>query len=265
MSDYLTTAELLSSLCTVFQVFDERTQDSGHVSYGVQTPGGERLFVKTAGAAHPSPGGTTFAARVAALRRAVTVQLEVPHPALIPVQRVHEGAEGIAVIQPWFPGDLLRAPAGRRDHPQEAHARFRALPLPEILAALGQIIDLHVLLARHGWVAGDFYDGCLMYDFAAREIRFMDLECYRRGPYRNEVGRLPGSTRFMAPEEFTRGALIDGRTTVFNLGRMLTIFTDRHALPGGLAALIAQATAPDPAARIQSPADLRMRWRDVVG
>lgn len=38
-----------------------------------------------------------------------------------------------------------------------------------------------------------------MYDFAAREIRFMDLECYRRGPYRNEVGRLPGSTRFMAP------------------------------------------------------------------
>ena len=28
-----------------------------------------------------------------------------------------------------------------------------------------------------------------------------------------------GSTRFMAPEEFERGALIDERTTVFTMGR----------------------------------------------
>ncbi len=264
MTEHLTIAELLSSLGTVFEVFDGRTQDSGHVSYGVQTPQGPRLFVKTAGEPHPSPGGTTFEARVAALRRTAALQQEVVHPALIPALRVHEGPDGIAVIHPWCPGELLRAPAGRRDHPQEAHARFRALPLPEILAALWQIVDLHALLSEHGWVAGDFYDGCLMYDFAAREIRFMDLECYRRGTYRNEAGRLPGSTRFMAPEEFRRGARIDGRTTVFNLGRMLAIFTDHHERPTDLAQFIAQATDPDPDLRMQNPADLRARWRDMM-
>lgn len=32
-------------------------------------------------------------------------------------------------------------------------------------------------------------------------------------------GLLPISLRFMAPEEFERGALIDERTTVFTMGR----------------------------------------------
>ncbi|WP_019901875.1 hypothetical protein [Salinispora arenicola] len=33
------------------------------------------------------------------------------------------------------------------------------------------------------------------------------------------IGRLPGSRRYMAPEEFVRGAVIDQRTTVYALGR----------------------------------------------
>jgi len=63
-----------------------------------------------------------------------------------------------------------------------------------------------------------------MYAFDTRQIKVIDLESYHRGPYLNEAGRLPGSTRYMAPEEHTRGAMIDARTTVFNLGRMIEIF-----------------------------------------
>ncbi|GGM14104.1 serine/threonine protein kinase [Deinococcus aerophilus] len=255
---------LLTTLGTVFQVFDERTQDSGNVSYGLQTPGGERLFVKTAGRSQPSPGSTPYAERVATLRRTAVLQQELAHPALIPVLRVFEGADGIAVIQPWFGGELLRAPAQRRNHPAEAHARFRQRPLPEILHALDSVIDLHTELARQNWVAGDFYDGCLMYDFRARQIRFMDLECYRRGPYRNTVGRLPGSTRFMAPEEFRLGAVIDHRTTVFNLGRLLAVFTDWHPHPPRLAQLIGSATHPDPESHPDSPVAFQAMWRDAV-
>ncbi len=252
------------TLGTVFRVFDDRTQDSGNISYGLQTPGGERLFVKTAGHSRPSPGGTPYAQRVAALRRSTVAQRELAHPALIPVRQVFEGTDGLAVIQPWFGGELLRAPAGRRDHPAEAHARFRQLPLPELLPALDSVIDLHAHLAGLDWVAGDFYDGCLMYDFRARQIRFMDLECYRRGPYRNAVGRLPGSTRFMAPEEFRLGAVIDHRTTVFHLGRLLAIFTDRHPRPARLTRLIADATHPDPAGRPESPVAFQAEWRNAV-
>ena len=47
----------------------------------------------------------------------------------------------------------------------------------------------------------------------------VDLDEYRQGPFTVEVDRLPGSDRYMAPEEWERGATIDERTTVFNLGR----------------------------------------------
>ena len=40
------------------------------------------------------------------------------------------------------------------------------------------------------------------------------------------MGRLFGSTRFMAPEEFERGATIDERTTVFTMGRTVQLFVD---------------------------------------
>ncbi len=42
---------------------------------------------------------------------------------------------------------------------------------------------------------------------------------YRDSPFVNEMGRMFGSSRYMAPEEFERGAAIDERTNVFTMGR----------------------------------------------
>src|SRR5262249_59986904 len=77
-------------------------------------------------------------------------------------------------------------------------------------------------MGRAGEVMADFYDGCLIYDFGAGRVSIMDLDNYRAGPYTNTMGRMFGSTRFMAPEELTLGARIDQRTSVFTLGR--TVF-----------------------------------------
>ncbi len=192
--------------------------------------------------------------------RAASVQLEVQHPGLVPLEAVVHVPDGVLVVHEWFEGELLRSPPERRDHPDEAGTRFRALPVPEVAAALDRVIDLHVALERAGWVAGDLYDGALMYDFAARSIVVVDLECYQRGPYLNEVGRLPGSTRFMAPEEHRRGALVDERTTVFNLGRLLEL-----SLPDPrLAEVVAAATDPDRARRPPSVAALQEQWRAAL-
>ena len=43
------------------------------------------------------------------------------------------------------------------------------------------------------------------------------------------MGRMSGSTRFMAPEEFQKGRTIDDRTTVFALGRTMSIFLGERA------------------------------------
>lgn len=50
-----TTAEVVAALGTTFAVFDEHTQDSGHVSYGIETADGRRLFAKTWGVRRPAP------------------------------------------------------------------------------------------------------------------------------------------------------------------------------------------------------------------
>ena len=253
------TAEVVAGLGTVFAVFD-RTQDSGHVSYGVQTADGRRLFLKTPGRPGPSPGGTSRADRTESLRRTARLQQAVDHPALVPLHEVVEASDGVVLVYAWFGGDLLNSPAARRQDPAEPHQRFKALPAPEIATALDQVLTLHVALEDAGWVVGDFYDGCLMYDFGTRRIVVMDFESYRPGPYLNDVGRLPGSTRFMAPEEHELGATIDSRTTVFGLGRMLEIFLlARHDLPA-VAALVARATAPRADDRPPSVADLYAAW-----
>lgn len=255
-----TVADVVAGLGTTFAVFDEHTQDSGHVSYGVEAPDGRRLFVKTSGGPAASPGGTSRDGRAAALRRAARIHREVDHPALVPVHDVVEAADGVVVVHDWFGGELLHSPAARRTDPAEAHQRFQRLPAGEIAEALDQVLSLHVALEEAGWVAGDFYDGCLMYDFGTRQIRVIDLECYRPGPYVNDVGRLPGSTRFMAPEELELGATVDARTTVFNLGRMVELFLlSHHDLPA-VVDLATRATSSAPEDRPDSVADLHSAW-----
>jgi len=54
--------------------------------------------------------------------------------------------------------------------------------------------------------------------------RLIDLDHYRDRPFTNEMGRMFGSTRFMAPEEFEPGAIIDEVTNVFTMGRVISVF-----------------------------------------
>jgi serine/threonine-protein kinase len=119
------------------------------------------------------------------------------------------------LVYEWREGEHL---GGGRE-PGSAFQRFRELPVEQITAALDQLYDLHDLLTSQGWVAGDFYDGSLLYDFGTRQLTAMDLDDYRLGAYRNDMGRMFGSTRFMAPEEFSLGAPIDERTTAFVMAR----------------------------------------------
>lgn len=202
----------------VFAEFDERTQDSGNISYGVRIDG-HAYFVKTAG--HPDNGGTLlgFPSRVERLRNAARLMAVLRHPALPPFYGVIESPFGPLLVYDWVEGVLLHVPSHLRGDPDSALNRFLRLPSLEIQACLDAVYDLHEEVERAGWVAVDFYDGCLIYDFAARRLTVVDLDEYQPGPFHNEMGRMFGSSRFMAPEEFIRGAAIDYRTNVFVMGR----------------------------------------------
>lgn len=241
----------------VFAVFDAATQDSGNVSYGVRA-GGERFFVKTAGDPDDPRPFLSHVDRVALLRNGVRLARSTAHRALPPLRHVVEADDGPIVVYDWVDGALVGVQRARRDDPASAYARFRALGGAEVVAALDDVFDLHVALAGNGWIACDLYDGSLIYDFAARRIRVVDLDHYRDGPFTNDMVRLFGSTRFMAPEEHALGARIDERTTVFTLGRLI-----QQLLPSAapaVAAVAARACTPAPEQRFATVAAFYAAW-----
>jgi serine/threonine-protein kinase len=215
--------EHLAALGEVFACFDARTQDSGNISFGVRI-GAERYFVKSAGRPDDPHPLLTHPERVRLLRNAVRVSESCSHPALVLLRHVIQHSPwGPLLVYDWVDGELLHKRG-------EGIGRFRTLPAEEICGALDAVLDAHRALAEAGWVAVDFYDGCMIYDFEAHRMRLVDLDNYHRGPFTNEMGRMFGSTRFMAPEEFQLGARIDARTTVFTLGRTIAVLLSDGSL-----------------------------------
>jgi serine/threonine-protein kinase len=241
-----------------------RGHDSNNTSAGVSVDG-QRWFVKWA----------TSPEAVRHLESAIRFHTAVTHPAIAAMRASFTFPSGLPLLHDWVPGQVLNdplAPDGLpRNDPRSAFARFRRLPVAEVIAAFGTVLDAHRAVADCGFVAVDFYDGSLIYDFGRRRMQLCDLDSYRPGPYLLDRDRQYGSTRFMAPAEFRKGALIDERTTVFTLGRTAFVLLsdgprgeqDRDLWRASDALYrIAQAAASlHPAQRHQSVAELASTWQ----
>jgi serine/threonine-protein kinase len=263
----LTTDDVEGFLRQAGEVFTvHRGHDSGNTAVGVSV-GGRRWFVKWA----------TEPEAICQLESAVRLHTAVRHPAIAALRGWFTFASGLAVVHDWVPGEVLNDPlapgALPRADPRSAFARFRQIPVRDVLAVYGTVLDAHRAVAERGFVAVDFYDGCLIYDFAGHAIWLCDLDSYRPGPYVLDRDRQDGSVRFMAPEEFTKGATIDERSTVFTLGRTAFVLLSRGQrgeqnrdlwrAGDALFQVATTATSPDPADRYQSVADLIGAWQDA--
>jgi len=256
---------------TVIEEFGHLTQDSGNVSWLVEV-GDRCAFVKTAGAnGLHAPGAPVpyfdHKGRVRLLRNAIDLAGSCRHPALPRLLNVLESPSGPALVYEAARGELVRVPRGTREDPASAYQRFAHLPADQLLGMFDVLIDLHVALAAAGWVACDLYDGCLIVDFTTASLTVIDLDNYRRGSSVNDMGRMFGATRFMAPEEFELGAVIDERTTTFTLGRLIwhfgTRLTERAEDFCGsptLAHVVQQACQQSPADRHASVATFATAW-----
>jgi serine/threonine protein kinase len=259
--------QFLRAVGAVFAEFGHLTQDSGNVSYGVRIDA-DRYFVKTAGQPDDSRPFLTYLARVELLRNAAQIARTCRHSVLPRLYRVIESPCGPLLVYEWLDGELIGVHSTRRDDPDSSFQRFRRLPTATIEGCLDMVFDLHNKLAGLGWIAVDFYDGSLIYDFKSGNLGVVDLDTYRQGPFRNEMGRMFGSTRFMAPEEFELDALIDQRTNVFVMGRTaLVLLSDgtlnRSAFRGAQAVyeVVAKACEPEPSRRYDSLDAFDTAWR----
>lgn len=244
----------------MFAVFDERTQDSGNISYGVEVDG-KRYFVKTAGSADDRRPYLDHVGRVCLLRNSVELSSSLEHPTLPSLRRVIESTSGPMLVYDWVEGELVRG----------SLQRVRDLPLRHLSRLITEIYDLHLKLVNRGWIASDFYDGSMIYDFDQHRVYAVDLDSYNRGLFTNRMGRMFGSTRFMAPEEFDLGATIDERTTVFTLGRTAAVLMsdgslDKRAFRGIDAQydVMARSCQVDPADRFQTLAEMCAEWSSAL-
>lgn len=242
--------------------------DSGNTSWGVRI-GDDRWFVKYA----PHMEGVVWLRTSQRFHEAVQHAAIVPLEGLVPVE-----AGGMVAVYRWVDGEILNDPfvpgSGHREEDGSAYRRFRDLPVPKILSALDVVFDAHLAVVAAGFVAVDFYDGCVIYDFATGGVSLVDLDMYWPGPYMLDTGRQFGSTRFMAPEEFARGATIDERTTVFTMGRTAFVFlsedlrgdASRELWRAGdpLYAVAHRATSPDPDKRWATVEEFVQAWREAV-
>lgn len=262
----------LQHLGRVFCVFDE--QDSGNIGFGVATDT-EKLFVKYAGAkticSHSDPADA-----IQRLKEAMPAYEALRHPHLVDLREHHATAEGYVAVFTWFAGECLNAhwafaPDEKYHHPESPSYRYKSLPLVRRLDSLEAILAFHEHVAAKGYVAIDFYDGSILYDFSHHLTKVCDIDFYHPLPYTNLMGRLWGSTRFMSPEEFERGAVIDEVTNVFNLGATAFVllcgernrsFEAWDAGPA-LYEVACKAIQPDRTLRYPSIAAFRHAWNEA--
>lgn len=249
--------DFLSGMGRVFRVFDE--QDSGNLCFGLRREDGP-VFIKYAGAQPLRYDGERMSA-IQQLQRAIRVYRELAHPALTPLKETIVCPQGLAAVFEWTDGMCMGKQYPDRD-------RFLALPETAKLQIFADVLTFHAEVIRRGYVPVDFYDGALLYEPEAGRTRICDVDNYERVPYANPVGRMYGSTRFMAPEEFIKGEPIDERTAVYGAGALaFELF-----VPGGArepaawplspaAWLVAsQATQQDPERRYQTLEEMRAAW-----
>ena len=261
---------------TPFCVFDQ--QQSGCIAFGMQSEAWGRLFVKFAGApavnarVAPAPAAEALCLAMSAY------QALYAHPALVKLLGCGTVAGGYAAVFRWaegvslYPGTRF-APAERYTHPDSPLYQLSHQPLIVRLRMLDNVFDFHRYALSKGFMAVDFYDGSLLADFATGRITICDIDLYRRMPCRNDRGRMPGSSRFLSPEEYELGAPLDGLTLQYTMGALAFAFfgdplersSDTWQGPAALYPVALRAMAEQPFQRYPTLKAIQEAWREAVG
>ena len=260
----------LSKYGRMFCTFDQN--DSGNISFGLDD-GKERYFVKVAGLETTEFRGSPKDA-VRSLERAMPLYTELRHPNLIELTD-HYRLDGmyIAVFR-WSEGDCLLDHWNFEKYSKDPsitppYQEFKQLPPERRLRALDVVFSFFEMVAEKKYVAIDFYDGSLMYDFETDRTTICDIDFFEKQPYTNTMGRMWGSSRFMSPEEYIMGASIDEVTNVYTLGAFAFFALgdesdhshEKWQADRNLFDIAAKATNPDRTKRYRSIYEFAECWR----
>ena len=106
--------------------------------------------------------------------------------------------------------------------------KFKNISIEKRLNVTKKLFSFFETFVDCGYVAVDFYDSSIIYDFENDNVTFCDIDLFRKSPSINEIGKKYfGTKRLKAPEENELGATIDELTSEFTLGAIIfDIFSD---------------------------------------
>lgn len=202
----------------VFTVFDQN--DSGNISFGVEGLS-DRFFIKIAGA-YTLESNTPRNSAIVNLQNAMPLYTELKHHSLIELIEHYSFEDLYVAVFKWVNGDCLfdhwNFDEYQRTGKKSPFVKFRELPIDKRLKTFDIICDFLSHIANKGYIAIDFYDGSILYDFKTETTTICDIDFFCKQPYQNAMGKMWGSSRFLSPEEYKLGASIDEITNVFTLG-----------------------------------------------
>lgn len=215
-------------------------------------------FIKFAGA--PTLKGCVPPEKaVANLKKAAQVYRDLRHENLVELLDAEEVDGGYALI---FRQEFSM---------QEFDRYFAGVPLGVRVKMFGDVMAFLAHTAEKGYVAIDFYQGSIMYSVWEKRAVVCDVDLFEKAPYVNSMGRMYGSSRFMSPEEYVKGAVIDEVTNVYTLGAtafaMLADFDrSREAWPLGDESYEAarRAVSDERALRQQSIRQFVQEWQEAM-
>ena len=213
----------LSKYGKMFCVFDQN--DSGNISFGMESEN-RKYFIKVAGAKTLEASIDTREA-VKLLKAATHLYEILKHPSLIELVEHYEYENLYIAVFKWSEGDCLYdhwnfEKYAKNPLLQSPRCKFKQLPIEKRLKSVRTMFEFLVQVEREGYVAVDFYDGSIMYDFDHHTTTICDIDLYRKSPTHNDMGKeFWGTKRLKAPEEYTYGSVIDGVTNVFTLGAFI--------------------------------------------
>ena len=179
--------------------------------------------------------------------------------------------DGSLMEHDWVPGRVLRSPEEDRNSASSTYQQFMQLPIETRCQIYDEIVQLFLEIEGQGIIIEDFYDGCILYDFERGQAYVCDLDHIHQGAYILGKERQYGSARFMAPEEFQKGALIDQRTNVYTMGASgFVLLNDNRreraewSLTEEEYGVLVRATSKDKEDRQRSIGELHDQWGKAI-
>ena len=164
------------------------------------------------------------------LKEAVHLYYDLKHPNLVKIIDDYSYESYYVVIFEWTNGECLFDHWNFEKYSENLllkspKEKFKSLSTEKRLESVDVLFSFLKIVTGNGYVAVDFYDGSIMYDFDTNITTICDIDFFRKKPTVNDMGEdWFGTKRLKAPEEYLLGAVIDETTNVFTLGALLFEF-----------------------------------------